>query len=233
MIVHGLMVSDTPFWCGKALSQKTTLQTSSMTIHAGSLLNGSTVHALRHLSLTVHIYRLISPTCSSSATSFNRIPRFAMSPCRFSNCPSISIQSTLNPPCAYGFLMFLIACNRSSAFVPVSGSTIPNHILRDIDTINGMELTNMMSVHTVAFWYRLSIPHGIASRCVSTRCGGRHTVFPFSPPTSGPKMSSAAQMSSPVIGQLGSRFLEAIFINSQAVGFPILICSSLAARACR
>ena len=31
----------------------------------------------------VHIYHLISPTCSSSATSFNQIPRFAMSPHRF------------------------------------------------------------------------------------------------------------------------------------------------------
>ena len=116
IIVHGLMVSDTPFWCGKSLNQKTALRTNSMTIRAGSLLNGSIVHALRHLYLTVGIYRSISPTCSSSATSFNRIPRFAMSPCRFLNCPTISIQSTLNPPCAYVFLMFLIAHNRSSAF---------------------------------------------------------------------------------------------------------------------
>ena len=168
MIVHGLMVSDTPFWCGKALSQKTTLRTSSITICAGSLLNGSTVHALRHLSLPVRIYHSISPTCSSSATSFNRIPRFTMSLRRFSNCPSITIQSTLNPPCAYVFLMFLLAHNRSSAFVPVSGSTIPNRILWDIDTINGMELMNMMSAHTVTFWYCFRIPHGIASRCVST-----------------------------------------------------------------
>ena len=135
-----------------------------MTIHAGSLLNGSTVHALQHLSLMVRIYCLIPPTCSSSATSFNQIPRFAISPHRFSNCPSISIQSTLNPPCAYVFLMFLIAHNRSSAFVPVSGSTIPNRILWDID----MELTNTMSAHTVTFWYHLSIPCGIASRCIST-----------------------------------------------------------------
>ena len=89
----------------------------------------------------------------------------------------------------------------------------------------------MMSAHTTTFWYRLSIPRGTASRCVSTRCGGRRTVFPFSPPTSGPKMSLAAWISSLVMGQLGSRFLEAIFINSQAVGFPILICSFLAARA--
>ena len=162
------MVSDTPFWCGKALSQKIALRTSSMTICAGSLLNGSTVHALRHLSLTVCLYRSISPTCSSSVTSFNQIPRFAMSPRRFSNCPSISIQSTLNPPCAYVFLRFLIARNRSSAFVPVSGSTVPNRILWDIDTINGMELTNMMSAHTATFWYHLSIPRGTASRCVST-----------------------------------------------------------------
>ena len=51
--------------------------------------------------------------------------------------------------------------------MPVSGSTVPNHILRDIDTINGMELTNMMSVHTATFWYRLSIPRGTASRCVT------------------------------------------------------------------
>ena len=29
--------------------------------------------------------------------------------------------------------------------MPISGSTVPNRILRDIDTINGMELTNMMS----------------------------------------------------------------------------------------
>ena len=107
--------------------------------------------------------------------------------------------------------------------MPVSGSTVPNRILQDIDTINGMELTNMMSAHTLTFWYCLSIPCGIASRHVSTQCGGHRTVFPFSPPTSGPKMSSAAQMSSLVMGQLGSRFLEAIFINSQAVGFPILI----------
>ena len=117
--------------------------------------------------------------------------------------------------------------------MPVSGSAIPNRMFQDIDTINGVELTNMVLAHTITFWYRLSIPHGIASRCVSTRCGGRHTVFPFSPPTSGPKMSLAAQMSSLVIGQLGSRFLEAIFMNSQAVGFPILICSFLAARACK
>ena len=127
--------------------------------------------------------------------------------------------------------MFLIAHKRSFVFVPVSGSTVPNCILQDIDTINGMELTNMMSVHTVTFWYHLSIPRGIASRCVSTQGGGCRTVFPFSSPTSGPKMSLAARMSSVVIGQLGSRFLEAIFINSQAVGFPILICSFLAARA--
>ena len=93
--------------------------------------------------------------------------------------------------------------------MPVSGSSVPNCILWDIDTINGMELTNMMSVHTATFWYRLSIPCGTASRCVSTQCGGRRTVFPFSPPTSGPKMSSAAWMSSLVMGQLGSRFLEA------------------------
>ena len=154
-----------------------------------------------------------------------------MSPYRFLSCPSISIQSTLNPPCAYVFLMFLIACNRSSAFVPVSSSIVPNCILQDIDTINGMELKYMMSAHTATFWYCWSIPCGTASRCVSTRCGDCRTVFPFSPPTSGPKISSAAWMSSLVMGQLGSRFLEAIFINSPAVGFPILICSFLAARA--
>ena len=66
--------------------------------------------------------------------------------------------------------------------MPVSGSTVPNRILRDIDTINGMELTNIMSAHTVTFWYRLSIPCGIASRCVSTRCGGRHIVCLVGPP---------------------------------------------------
>ena len=65
--------------------------------------------------------------------------------------------------------------------------------------MNGMELTNMMSAQIVTFWYRLSIPCGIASRCVSTQCGGHRTVFPFSPPTSGPKISSAAWMSSLLI----------------------------------
>ena len=99
--------------------------------------------------------------------------------------------------------------------------------------MNGTELTNMMCAQLVTFWYHLSILHGIASRCVSTQCGGCHTVFPFNPPTSGPKISSAARMSSLLIGQLGRRFLEAIFINSRAVGFPILICSFLAARTCK
>ena len=31
--------------------------------------------------------------------------------------------------------------------------------------MNGMELTNMMSAHIIPFWYRLSIPCDIASRC--------------------------------------------------------------------
>ena len=65
--------------------------------------------------------------------------------------------------------------------------------------MNGMELTNVMSAQIVTFWYHLSIPCGIASRCVSTHCGGHRTVFPFSPPTSGPKISSAAWMSSLLI----------------------------------
>ena len=86
--------------------------------------------------------------------------------------------------------------------------------------MNGMELTKMMSAQIVTCWYHLSIPHGIASRCISTQCGGHRTVFPFSPPTSGPRISLAAWMSSLLTGQLGSRFLEAIFINC-AVGFPI------------
>ena len=87
--------------------------------------------------------------------------------------------------------------------MPVSSSTVPNRILRDIDTINGMELTNMMSAHTATFWYCLSIPRGTASRRVSTRCGGHRTVFPFSPPTSGPKMSLAALDVIPGDGAVG------------------------------
>ena len=51
--------------------------------------------------------------------------------------------------------MLLTACNKYSASVLLNGSTVLNLMLHEIETINGMELTNMMSTHTMTVLYSL------------------------------------------------------------------------------
>ena len=98
-------------------------------------------------------------------------------------------------------------------------STVPNFRFLEVVTKNAILLINIISIARIIERCILKISGGTPSIPMAT-CGfGRHTVFPFSDPRFGPKMSSAAVMSDLFIGQ-SLRCVIAISIMSR---FPGLI----------
>ena len=107
-----------------------------------------------------------------------------------------------------------------------------NLMCLDMVTRKGILLTNMMSPASVTTRYLSIIPAGMVVELVLTGTELRCTVFPFSEPTSGPKICSAAIMSSRVIGQFGNRLFSTILMNVRVLGRPIIFCIFRASTAC-
>jgi hypothetical protein len=108
---------------------------------------------------------------------------------------------------------------------------VPNLRFREIVTRNGIPFTYIRSAHKVNDQYRSLMPGGSGLKVPRTAGVLLQVIFPFSDPMSGPNISSAARMSSRVIGQFGSLFLATIRRKSLVLGHPILICSCRAVTA--
>jgi hypothetical protein len=107
----------------------------------------------------------------------------------------------------------------------LSISAVLNLICLEIDTKNGILLTYMMSHARVTSRYLLITCIGMLVRSLWTCSVVVRVVFPLSDPTLGPKMSSAATMSSFVTGQLRSCCSWMTRVYVRVLGLPIMFCS--------
>ena len=170
------------------------------------------------------MYRSTSGTCSSLATVLRVIPRLDRSPRIGSNCPSIS-KWAISKPCRwYTCCIFLTASKSIGTFWLSSFCAVLNLMSRAMEMKKGILFTYMTSAAKVTRQYRAMMVTGILAMWTLTGRGLRHTVLPFREPRSGPKICSAASMSSLVIGQLGMRLLSTKCKKSRVLGRPIMRC---------
>ena len=95
-------------------------------------------------------------------------------------------------------------------------------MFRDIVTKNGSLLMYMTSAPIVTSRYSDMSSDGMVTSDTSTPGDVFRTVLPLSIPTTGPNIFSAATMSARETGQLGSRFLSTISMNSRVLGRPTI-----------
>ena len=120
--------------------------------------------------------------------------------------------------------MRLIAA--SMLLVDLFGNTseVANRIFLEIDMKKGILFTYIISAPSTTSLYRLISVMGIFVALACTCSPVLRTVLPLSEPMSGPKMCSAAMISSRVMGQFGSSLLSMILMKSLVLGRPIVFC---------
>ena len=153
-------------------------------------------------SFTVQIYH------STSRTSSARSP--PPPPPMGSNCPSIRTSVIWKPCSMYSCWICLTESTNVSIFMFWIASLVPKWMLCDMLTRKHILLTVIMSAARTTCWYCSMIGSSIVLVFTSTSFPLHQTVFPFSNPRFGPKMSSAACMSALDTGQFGSRLLSRI-----------------------
>ena len=138
---------------------------------------------------------------------------------------------TRNHRCEYTATTCLMAVIIVGCFLSFRDSTVPNLIPRNIVTRKAILLMYMMSIHRVTSRYCSIIVRGTSCQSIATCLPLRRSIFPFNDPKLGPNMSSAAMISSVVMGQFFNRFCFTIFIKFLINSHPTVFCLFLASNA--
>ena len=159
-MVRGLNDWDMPSSRGKEFNQKFSRCASSITNRGGTWVNGNILMVARMRSFNTRLYRSISPTCSSSATSFSVTFISNNSVLKQLKAPSINTYLTRKPEAWYMAITCLIDFRRVFFFKFGISSTVPKPMFRDRDTKNAMRFTCITSPHNVTSWYRSNTERG-------------------------------------------------------------------------
>ena len=134
---------------GNAFNKNMVVLAISITSRAGIFWKGNVFYMAHICSFTVHIYCLMSPTCSSLDDSLSLRASSARPLRKGMNSPSMSAVGTLNLAFWYKETTTLMHFSSVAFFWSATASIIPNLMFRDNVTNKGTLFTYMRSTHKV------------------------------------------------------------------------------------
>ena len=151
-------------------------------------------------SLTVLIFRSISPTCSFLAVVLMSSVSSNLG-FRHSNSPSMWAAWQIKPARLYNLTISLSPLHSSPAVRRGIYWIVTNRTRRDNEIRNGSPPTNMTSATNVMYLFSSMISRGTLTYSGSARRGFSRTDLPLSCGREGPKITFALVILSVIIGQ--------------------------------